>query len=191
MPVTARGKTRTEFFTLRLFCGGVVGLFVLLAFGSSGTALRAQTIRIKLVDGRNGRPMGGKCINLWVGDRSARMSRPLLETQTDKDGVANLRVTERDAEINNQNQRLACGLQGIIDPVVKYGDTITIGSDYMLCQARLPDGSWQALEGFSTKDALRSGIATANTCGKAKASPTPGEIVLFVRPLHWWEKLKE
>ncbi len=176
---------------VRLFCRSLLGLFLVFLCGLSPTALHAQAISIKLVDGRNGRPMADKCINVWVGDRAAPKARPSLETQTDKNGVADLRLTEQDAEINNQKQQLACGLQGVIRPVVKYGDTITIGSDYMLCQARLPDGSWQALEGFSTTDALQSGIATANTCGKAKASPTPGEIVLFVRPLHWWEKLKE
>lgn len=191
MPVTVRGRTRTESFTLRLSCGGAAGLFVLLYLGVFGSALRAQTIRIKLLDGRSGRPMAGKCIDVWVGDRSAPTSRPSLETQTDKNGVAEVRLTGQRAEINNQSQRLACGLQGVIDPVVKYGDTITIGSDYVLCQARLPDGSWQALEGFPTKDALQSGVATANTCGEASASPRPGWIIIFVRPRHWWEKLKE
>lgn len=175
----------------RLFRRSLLGLFLVFLSGVSGTALPAQTISIKLVDGRNGRSMADKCINVWVGDRAAPKSRPLLQTQTDKNGVADLRLTGHGAEINNQNQQLACGLRGVIHPAAKYGDTITIRSDYMLCQARLPDGSWQALEGFSTKDALQSGIATANTCGKAKASPAPGEIVLFVRPLSWWEKLKE
>jgi len=187
MPVIACKDRRLA----RLFRRSLLGLFLLFLFGPSGTALHAQTISIKLVDGRNGRPMADKCINVWVGDKSAPKSRPLLETQTDKNGVADLHLAGQDAEVSNQSQQLACGLQGIIHPAVKYGDTITIGSDYMLCQARLPDGSWQALEGFSTKDALRSGIATENTCGKAKGSPTPGEIVLFVRPLRWWEKLKE
>ncbi|MGC0775442.1 MAG: hypothetical protein WB543_21085 [Candidatus Acidiferrum sp.] len=186
MPVIACKDLRV----VRLFRKSLLGLFLAFLSGLGGAALHAQTISIKLVDGRNGRPMADKCINVWVGDRAAPQSRPFLETQTDKNGVADLRLTGQGAEINNQNQQLACGLQGVIQPVVKYGDTIAIGSDYMLCQARLPDGSWQALEGFSTKDALQSGIATANTCGKATASPKPGEVILFVRPLTLWEKLK-
>lgn len=168
----------------------LVGLLLVFLSVLGGTALQAQTLSITIVDGRNGRPMADQCIDVWVGDRAAPKSRPLLETQTDRNGVAELRLTKQDAKINNRTQKLACGLQGVVNPVVQYGDTISIGSDYMLCQARLPGGSWQALEGFSTKGALQSGIATANTCGKAKASPTPGEIVLFVRPPHWWEKLK-
>jgi hypothetical protein len=44
---------------------------------------------------------------------------------------------------------------------------------------------------FSTEEILQHGVATANTCGKATASPKPGEVILFVRPLTWWEKLKQ
>jgi hypothetical protein len=38
---------------------------------------------------------------------------------------------------------------------------------------------------------LQQGIATPNTCGKATASPEPGDLIIFVRPLTWWEKLKQ
>jgi hypothetical protein len=37
---------------------------------------------------------------------------------------------------------------------------------------------------------LRSGVLAANTCGKLKLSPTPGELIFFVRPEHWWEGMK-
>ena len=53
----------------------------------------------------------------------------------------------------------------------------------MLCQLRKPDDSWLAMTDFSTKKVLEEGIVTANTCGKATASPKPGELVIFVRPL--------
>ncbi len=176
---------------VRLFRSSLRSLFLLFVLGSYGMALHAQTIRIKLVDGRNGRPMADKCINVWVGDRSAPKSRPLLETQTDKNGVANLHLTEQDAEVSKQSQQLACGLQGVIDPVVKYGDTVSIRAGYVSCQPHRADYSWLAMLDLSAEEVLQSGIVTPNACGKAKASPTPGEIVLFVRPLSWWEKLKE
>jgi hypothetical protein len=41
------------------------------------------------------------------------------------------------------------------------------------------------------KQVVQQGIVTANTCGKATASPKPGEVTIFVRPLTWWEQLKQ
>ena len=43
---------------------------------------------------------------------------------------------------------------------------------------------------YPVSDILRSGVLGANTCGKLKLSPTPGELVFFVRPEHWWEGMK-
>jgi hypothetical protein len=169
------------------FSKRIAGLFLLFIAGSCGTALHAQTIRIKLVDGRNGRAMAGTCVNVWVGkERKDAMAIP-----TDKEGVASLRLTDKDAETDTQNQWKECGLFGVIGPVVKYADSIGINVGYVLCQVRQADHTWLATQKFSTEEVLHSGVVTANTCGKAKASPTPGEIVLFVRPLSWWEKLKE
>jgi hypothetical protein len=163
------------------------GLFFLFVLCSTAAALQAQTIRIKLVNGRTGRAMAGTCVNVWVGnERKSAMAIP-----TDKDGVASLRLTDQDAEINTQNRWEGCGDFGVTDPVVKYATSIRVNAGYVLCQVRQPDHTWLATQSFPTKEVLESGIASANTCGKAKAVPTPGEVVLFVRPLSWWEKLKE
>ena len=61
---------------------------------------------------------------------------------------------------------------------------------YVLCESRTPDYSWLAIRTFSTAEVLQHGVVTANTCGKATASPQPAEIIIFVRPLTWWEKFK-
>lgn len=169
------------------FARGAMGLFLLFVLGSAATALQAQTIRIKLVNGRTGRAVAGTCVNVWVGnERKSAMAIP-----TGKDGVASLRLTDQDTEINSQNRWKECGDFGVTDPVVKYASSIRVNAPYVLCQVRQPDHTWLATQSFSTREVLGSGIVTANTCGKAKASPAPGEIVLFVRPLSWWEKLKE
>jgi hypothetical protein len=44
---------------------------------------------------------------------------------------------------------------------------------------------------FSTKEVLQKGIVMPNTCGKAMASPIPGVVVIFVRPLSWWQIFKQ
>jgi hypothetical protein len=41
------------------------------------------------------------------------------------------------------------------------------------------------------KDGIARLRLTDNDCGKATASPKPGELIIFVRPLTWWEKLKQ
>lgn len=173
--------------TIRLFRSSLQGLFLLFIFCSYGTALHAQTIRIKLVNGRTGRSEAGTCVNVWVGNER----KSALAIPTDNDGVASLRLTDKDAEIDTANQWKACGNFGVIKPVVKYASSIRINAGYVLCQVRQPDHTWLAIQSFPTNEVFQSGVVTANVCGKAKASPEPGEVVLFVRPLSWWEKLKE
>jgi hypothetical protein len=78
--------------------------------------------------------------------------------------------------------------QTTIEPTVKYADTIGITSGgYMPCQAHPPDSP---VLSFSVEEVLRFGAVTANRCGSVEASAKPGELVFFVRPLRWWEKLK-
>jgi hypothetical protein len=109
---------------------------------------------------------------------------------TDEGGVARLYLTDKDAEVNVQIDQ-KCGLFGVGHPVVKYADTIRILAGYVVCQPYAPDYCWLAGMEFSTNHILQQGIAAANTCGKATASPERGDLIIFVRPLTWWEKLKQ
>lgn len=176
-----------EFQALRLSCRGFVALFVLLVCGASEVAVGAQAIKIKLVNGRSGRPMTGACVNVWVGGKR----KEAMAIPTDKDGVGLLYFTDENAEINTQNQWKSCGGFGVINPVVKYADTIRINAGYVLCRPHRPDYSWLAMTEFSTSQVVQKGIVTPNACGRATASAEPGEVILFVRPLTWWEKLKQ
>src|SRR6266571_8635893 len=151
---------------LRTPCWSLEPLVVLFIFLSAGwTGLYAQSIRIALVDGRTGRPMANSFVNTWVGtERKDAMSIP-----TDQDGVAGLFLTDKDSEVNTRS-----GDRGVVHPVVKYADTIRIVAGYVVCQPHAPDYSWLATMEFSTKQIVHQGIVTANTCGKATASPQPG-----------------
>jgi hypothetical protein len=169
------------------FTNLVAAMSVVLVAGSCGLTLNAQTIRIELLNGKNGRPLAGKCVNVWVGsERKWAMALP-----TDKDGVASLKLTHNDAQVNTQHAWKGCGPPGVINPVVKYSDPIKINTSYASCEPRTADFSWLAIESYPTDKIIHSGVVTANTCGKARASPEPGEIILFVRPLTFWEKMKE
>jgi len=144
-------------------------------------------IEIKLVDGRSGHPMSDTCVNVWVGtERKTAMAIP-----TDESGIARLRLTDKDDEADIHNRSKDCGEFGVVNPVVKYDGSIRINAGYVLCQSRAPDQSWLAVTDFSTERILERGVVTANTCGKATASPKPGAVIIFVRPLTLWEKLKQ
>lgn len=163
-------------------------MLMVLLVGLLGMCVHAQTIRIKVVNGKSGHPIAGACVNIGMGTKgnAAAMAIP-----TDKDGVASFRLTDDNATINTQTKWTACGYFGVVNPVVKYADSIRINIGYVSCQPHAPHYSWLLMMTFSTENLLRSGVVTANACGKATASPDPGEIVLFVRPLTFWEKLKQ
>jgi hypothetical protein len=162
-------------------------LFILFSALAWSTTVCAQALRIKLVDGRNGHPIANSHVNVWVGNtRKDAMAIP-----TDKDGVATLCLAENDGEADVNERGKACGDIGVINPVVKYHDSFRVNAGYVLCQTNKPDYSWLSIEQFSTKEVLRSGVVTANVCGKAKASAEPGELTIFVRPLTFWEKMKQ
>jgi hypothetical protein len=168
------------------------GFLALFLFASCSTALRAQTIQIKLVNGRTGRPVAGACVGAWTKGASNKMS---LYIPADKDGVARLRLTQKDSEVDiSYNPKLGCGGTGAINPVLKYDDTLTTYStgDHPSCAfpESMPLARWKELD-FSTKEVLQHGVVSANTCGEATASPQPGEVILFVRPRNFREKVQD
>jgi hypothetical protein len=131
---------------------------VLVVFG--GTVLCAQEIRIRVVDGRNGHPIGDERVNvLFDAERSARL------VPTDRSGVATVNLGTDDVE------------------------TIRITSDYyMPCQPHPKDSPFVS---YSIKEVLQSGIASSNLCGKIEGSPKPGELIFFVRPRSFLERLRQ
>jgi hypothetical protein len=177
---------RQKFYDIRpLLKSRLLRFFMVLLVGLWGGGTHAQTIRIKLVNGKNGHPMGHKCVNVGVDHVN-----DMLVIPTDKEGVASLRLTDKDTEINTQDHWSACGGYGVISPVVKYSNVIDINVGFVICLPHVSDYSWLKTAAFSKKKILESGIVMPNACGKAKASPEPGEVIIFVRPLTWWEKFK-
>ena len=169
------------------FPGLMRRLLLLAAFNSTGTFLCAQTIEFKLIDGRNGHPIANTCVNAWVGGAQ----RDALAIPTDKNGIARLRLTDVDDEVNTHGRWKDCGEFGVINPVVKYEDSVSVNVSYVLCEPHGKDFSWLEVKHFATKQVLQQGVVTTNTCGKSMGSPGPGEVIIFVRPLNFWEKLKE
>jgi hypothetical protein len=158
-----------------------------LFLAKSGLLVHAQEIRVKLVNGRTGAPIARSHVNVWVGNkRKAAVAIPANEN-----GVATLRLTNKPDEVQVCGNSNACGESGVINPVVEYDDLLKINVPYVLCEPHGTDYSWLALKTFSTQQVVQHGVVTSNTCGKETATPPPGELIIFVRPLNWREKLKE
>jgi hypothetical protein len=167
---------------------GWLNLFISFLLVTPAMSVAAQTLEIKLVDGRNGRPMVGTSayVNIWVGgERKEAIAIP-----TDSNGVARLQLTLNPNDVNVPN---STGHGTIVanHPVVQYDESFRINVPYVVCGSGEGDRSPLGLKNFSTKEVLDHGYASANTCGKVTATPQPGQVVLFVRPLRFMEKMKQ
>jgi hypothetical protein len=167
---------------------GWLNLLVTVLLVVSAMSVAAQTLEIKLVDGRNGRPMVGTSayVNVWVG----RERKEAIAIPTDDHGVARLQLT---LNPNEENIPLSTGHGTIVEkhPVVKYDESFRINVPYVLCGAGEGSHSPVDLRNFSSKEVLDHGYTSGNTCGKVTATPQPGQVILFVRPLTFLEKMKQ
>jgi hypothetical protein len=153
-----------------------------------GVSFSAQTLEITLVNGRNGRPMVGASshVNVWVGTAV----KEAIVIRTDGKGVARLQLTLNASEVNIPDSVFGGSI--VVDhPVVKYDESFRINAPYVLCESGGSNYSWLGWENFSTREILHHGYSSPNTCGKVTVSPQPGQLILFVRPLTWLEKLKQ
>ncbi len=181
-PRTAIYPNQSTFFLRFAQCALWLGV-------SHGAVLSAQTLDITLVDGRSGRPMAGSAsyVNVWVGaERKQALAIP-----TDHNGVARLQLTLKLGEVNVPSCPEGCGSIVVNHPVVGYDESLRVNVPYVLCEPGGSQYSWLATVQFSTEQIMQHGYVSPNLCGKSTASPKPGQLVLFVRPLSWREKLKE
>lgn len=180
MPMRLRERKRRRIGSSLL----IGAFFWIIVNAYSAPYISAQGIHIKVLDGRNGKPVSGECVNVWIGQDAASS----LLVPTDKSGVALVHLTTKSTELNAHQSGKACGGWGVIEPTLMYADTIGITSgSYMPCE---PHPANSPRLSFSVQEVLRSGATTTNTCGKIEGHPQPGELIFFVRPLRWWEKLK-
>ena len=155
--------------------------------GSCGSMLRAQDIRIRVVDGRNGHPLRD-CVNILT---SPQQHAPVLLLRTSKEGVALVRVGDEHAGTPAGSDALPCKDVPSLGRVARV-DMIAIWPDWDV-DCRPPDESSflpPRVHFYPVEEILRFGVATGNTCGRLEVSAKPGELVLFVRPPHWWEAIR-
>jgi len=122
----------------------------------------AEDIRVRLVNGQTGEPVRGpQPVVLYLG----RNHSAFLDGTTDIDGVAVFHLP---------------------DPLAEW---ITAGQDSQILYHCSP----YQKNTFKTAEILSRGVIALNVCDskgklKGKVDAKPGDLVIFARPLHWWEK---
>jgi hypothetical protein len=123
----------------------------------------AGQVTIKVVNGHNGKPLKGTTVGVWFGRKA---SPPPTQVTTTNDGNTFLPIPDSIETMVIAGQRV--------------GD----------CRA----GNRKSyIEGnvYRVQDILRTGVVAQNTCSNARNQPTPGVLVFYVRPLHWWDKMHD
>jgi len=122
-----------------------------------------KQIVVQAVDARNGKPIANQHMLVFGGDspEAVRQHKSRYELTTDKDGVATL--------------TLGPGTQWL-----------QVWMDWhVLCQSEPNSKS------FPVSDILSSGMSTPNTCSAVSEKAVPGHLVVFARPAHFWEKMRQ
>jgi hypothetical protein len=149
-----RGRTSPCWFSLTL----------LLALGFSALGLQAQVIRVKVVDGKNGKPVANLQIMFQTEITEPPWSSPSL--LTDQNGEIAVKVGSFTS-------------MALYTPSLKYAACLTPATKGHVATSPL----------YSVADILSEGISMENNCGRLRVKAAPGEIVYFVRPWTFWETL--
>jgi hypothetical protein len=137
----------------------------LVFLGLAALSPAQERVNFRVVDGQDGRPIKNQVIDLWFGDRAA--GHPLQAT-TSQDGTAA-------TALPSDAKTFVLAGEGAAD-----------------CRGgNAPGTSFIDANIYSVNTVLHSGIVAENHCGRATDSAVPGTFVLFLRPMHWWEKMRE
>lgn len=174
-------ETQIESYRRALACA----LLSSAAIALQGALGFGQEIRIRLVDGRNGHATKD-CINVYT---SPEQQAPLMVLRTDSDGVAVVRLGKQPAS-DSVSKGTPCrgdptsGDAGQAESIGVFPDW---NADCRIKKADFKNGSRPPPPFYSVEEILRQGVAGDNECGKFTAEPRRGELILYVRPPHWWE----
>jgi hypothetical protein len=128
-------------------------------------ALAQKQITIKVLDGRNGHPLENVVVYVWFGQNTHGSP---LGSSTGPDGTALVAIPE--------------------------GEKTFVAAGEFIADCRggnLPGKSFIDRNVYSIDEVLKTGTVGENQCGEATAQPIRDTFILFLRPLHWWEKLHD
>jgi hypothetical protein len=169
--------------------------YMLLTVLVCGPLAWAQDIHIRVVNARNGKPITDECLNVSLG----KWHGGELFAQTNAEGAVVLHVEAGRVTVVTTSSK-ACNTQVIVGPKSFTGNTTSIsvmGDSYVVCQGygnrasgQPPPSDTELIPSYPVAKILELGLAGANTCGKFRTDAKPGELILFARPLSFWEKMK-
>jgi hypothetical protein len=188
-------EVRTKMCTIRDIPLIVRFLLISVLVCSAGPSLYGQEIHIRVLDARNGKSITNECLNVWFGHDSHGVS---LLAPTNNVGVVVLHFADNTVTAGSV-PGAACekGLAINSMPVPDGADAIVVtGGYYVVCQEYGEVRSGDRLErlippSYPIRRILESGVSATNTCGKFRAQAKPGELIFFVRPPTFWERMRE
>ena len=121
----------------------------------------SHVFRVRVLDGRNGLPVERAHLRLWYNEAG---------------GSAFSLVTN------------AQGIALMPEPVGTPVRVLLTPDDRIDCRLT-QSASQEQTTAFNLAQLGDTGLTAANHCGRVGAKPGPGELVLFVRPLRWYEGL--
>lgn len=167
-------------------CGFLDSFVVCTLLLAGGFPLPAQDIRIRLINGKSGRPVPGECLNVSFGGGHGAD----LLAATNGDGVLVLHLEKGEIWTDPVTPKACNGMAyGTRKAIPKGAWSLAFLPNWQIsCEERssrvpgepvVPD---DLVRSYSIQKILDSGLTTANTCGKVRMKANPGEAILFVRP---------
>jgi hypothetical protein len=149
---------------------------ILFAVAPAGLLAQAVTIHVRVLDGRTGKNLSGMNLEFVDyyhdsdGSTHADLNgRMLVKASSDGDSY----IANPDAHgvlvfeaLGNDGVWTPCTRQKLYD-----SDTRTYGKEYL----------------YQVSTIVASGLVAKNHCSGRTATAKPGELVIFVRPVTWWE----
>jgi hypothetical protein len=160
--------------------------------------LYAQEIDIRVLNGRNGKPVTNECLNISLGSWHGGD----LIAPTNKDGVVVLHFANNQVTADPVLPH-TCNGTAVLGP--KTGpegmDAITLSGDYYVaCQEHgkiipgepaTPNLLKEVMPSYPIRKILDSGLNAANTCGKIRVEAKPGELIFYVKPRSFSERMRQ
>jgi hypothetical protein len=148
-----------------------LGIYVLTGALFFSPSMKAQRITdktlditVQVLDGRNGKPLADQHVLVFTGLSSDAVKTHAQHTgvTTDKDGIGTLTIYPGETQ----------WLQVFTD-------------------GRIPCFPNPNQASFSVSDIMSKGLVTPNECSAHVREPSPGHFVIFARPAHFMEKMKQ
>jgi len=153
-------------------------LSCMFAVAPIGLLAQTATIHIRVLDGRTGKNLSGMNLEFVDyhtnrdGNTPADLNGRMI-VKTSAVGDSYLANPDADAVLvfnvlgNRNGVWTPCTRQKLYDR-----DTRTYGNEHL----------------YPVSTIVGSGLVAKNECSRTTATAKPGELVIFVRPVTWWEK---